>query len=133
MERRSIVAVVLGVVSVACATGVIESDSSQPELVVEPLAGTDARGLVNGIVWDRKKGGGLAGALVLVQCTCLPRMLERMTGEGGAFHFGELPPGRYTVQVLYRDANIQRTFDLAAGTRIRADVRVDPERRFIIS
>lgn len=132
MDRRSIVAVVLGVVSVACATGVLQGRPDHPPVVAEPL-GADQPSQIVGVVRDQNTGHALPGALVIVQCTCLAGAREVMSSEGGTFGFRDLPPGKYTVQVLFKDANVNRTVELAPATRMRTDFRVDPDLRFTVT
>ncbi|MCY0992114.1 carboxypeptidase-like regulatory domain-containing protein [Nannocystis sp. ILAH1] len=132
MDRRSLVAVVLGVVSVACATGVLERGPNHPPAVVELLSPGDSSQLV-GVVHDRNTGHAIPAALVIIQCTCLAGAREMMSNDGGAFGFRDLPPGKYTVQVLFGYANVNRTVELAPATRMRTDFRIDPDQRFTIT
>lgn len=52
------------------------------------------------------------GALVVAQCTCLAAMREIVTNERGVYVFRDLPPGEYTVQVLYGRADVSRVVRL---------------------
>ncbi|MFY0533215.1 carboxypeptidase regulatory-like domain-containing protein [Nannocystis pusilla] len=132
MDRRSVVAVVLGGVSVACATGVLERGPNHPPAVVELLGPGDSSQLV-GVVRDRTTGHAVPAALVIIQCTCLAGAREMVSNDGGAFGFRDLPPGKYTVQVLFGYANVNRTIELAPATRMRTDFRIDPDERFTIT
>lgn len=133
MERRSVVAVVLGVVSVACATGVLEPVSGDSTVLVEPLGEEGERARIAGVVRHSNTRHALGGALVIIQCTCLEGAREAVTDAGGVYAFRNVPPGRYTVQVLHRDANVNKTIELPAGARLRVNFSVDPDRRFIIT
>ena len=131
MDRRSLVAVVLGGFSVACATGVLEGGPSHPPADVELLGPGDSSQLV-GVVRDRNTGHAIRAALVIIQCTCLAGAREVWSNEGGAFGFRDLPPGKYTVQVLFGYATVNRTVELSPATRMRTDFRIDPDQRFTI-
>jgi hypothetical protein len=132
MQRRSVVAVVLGVVSVACATGVLEHDRSSA--VVEPLAPQGAvpvaAGQVTGIVRHHTSGSAIAGALIIVQCACLQGARETTTDKDGVYSLRDLPPGKYTVQVLFKDANVNKTFEMPPGVGFRVNFRIDPDLKF---
>ena len=60
-----------------------------------------------GVVHD-PEGRPVEGALVVVQCTCIEDVRERVTNEHGTYVFRHLPAGTYTVQVLYQKTNITR-------------------------
>jgi hypothetical protein len=55
------------------------------------------------------------------------------TNADGIYSFRDLPPGKYSVQVLFGQANVNRSFELAMRVRARADFRVAPEDKFIIT
>lgn len=132
MDKRSVVAVVLGVVSVACATGVLEPSTPQPAPYIEKFEpGSGAR--VAGIVRDQDSERSIAGALVILQCTCLQGARETTTDAAGLYVFRNLPPGKYTVQVLFNDANVNKTFELPPETAMRVHFRIDPDKRFMIT
>src|SRR5690606_23336418 len=108
------------------------SEPSPPVAVFEQLEEGEGSKIV-GVVRDVRTGHALPKALVILQCTCLEGVREILSNEGGAFGFGELPPGKYTVQVLYKNANVSRTFELGPGMRMRVNFSVDPEYRFMIT
>jgi hypothetical protein len=131
MDRRTIVSLSLGVLSVACAVGAFEPAPSR--LVVAPLADADGRSEVLGLVRDTKTGETSEGALVILQCSCLQGTREAVADAGGVYRFRNLPPGKYTVQVLFRQANVSRSFDLKPGMRARVDFRLDVNMEVIIT
>lgn len=132
MEKRSVVAIALGVASVACATGVIEPSPPQPAPYIEPFEpGSGAR--VAGVVSDHRNHRRIAGALVIIQCTCLQGARETTTDASGLFVFRKLPPGKYTVQVLFKDANVSKTFEMPPESAMRANFAIDPDMRFTIT
>lgn len=136
MDRRSVVAVVLGVVSVACAAGALEPAtrrSGPSTVLVEPLGDEGERARISGVVRHTKTERVLGGALVILQCSCLQRAYEAVTDASGVYSFGNLPPGRYTVQVLHGEANLQKTIELPVGARMRMNFSADPDHRFIIT
>ena len=51
------------------------------------------------------------------------------TNADGVYQFRQLPPGNYTLQVLFRDAHVKHTVEVAAGLRVGADFRVSAEAR----
>jgi hypothetical protein len=136
MDRRFVVAVVLGGVSVACATGVLEPGNRRvgpATVLVEPLGEEGERAGISGVLRHSRTERVLDGALIVLQCTCLAREHEAVTDAAGMYSFRNLPPGRYTVQVLHGQANVQKVADLPAGLRMRMNFLVDPEHRFIVT
>jgi hypothetical protein len=87
-------------------------------------------GVINGTVTDRNSGEAIEGALVVLQCTCLQGQIERTTNAAGVYSFRDLPPGNYTIQVLYQKANITKVTTLPRGAKFRANFSVDPKNEF---
>ena len=77
-----------------------------------------------------KSGQKISGALVIIQCTCLQGAREVMTNADGLYTFRNLPQGKYTVQVLYQDANVNKTMDVPPGAKLRANFQIDPKLKF---
>lgn len=132
MNRRAWISVGLGIFSIACASGALAPGES-PVFTVEPLPDGGDRSVVGGFVRDGNTGRLIEGALVIVQCSCLAGQREMQTNADGLYSFRDLPPGKYTVQVLFGQANVNRSFDVAAGVRVRADFHVDPRNKFVIT
>ena len=102
-------------------------------LAVTPRAAEASEGAtIAGAVTHEKTGRPIEGALVIVQCTCLQAPRETTTNADGLYTLRDLPPGRYTVQVLFQDANVNKTLEVPAGAKLRTNFRLDPEFRFVV-
>lgn len=77
-----------------------------------------------GIVQEVEQQQPAEGALVVLECDCLPETRETTTNEQGAYSFKELPEGKYVVRVLYGTADVQRHVQISSTVRARVDVRV---------
>ncbi len=109
--------------------GVAGPARAQPPSQPSASATRDAptqQGEIVGIVVDKSTGGEIEGALVLLQCACIQGTREASTDGLGRFRFTELPPGNYTVQVLYGEANSAQVTELPRGARFRARFLIDP-------
>jgi hypothetical protein len=73
------------------------------------------------------EGFPLANALVVLQSAALEAPQERMTNEHGIYKFKHLPPGNYTIQVLYNKANVSKVTTLPENVRFRANFKIDPD------
>lgn len=124
MNRRSLAALALGVVSLACAT--VEQTFSQEYYTV----GDSGPAAIRGVVQDKISGGRLDGAFVLLRCDCLGGERETRTDADGKYVFRGLPPGRYTVQFLYSTTNVQVEGELRPGYRWRLDARLLSNHRY---
>jgi hypothetical protein len=133
VDRRTLVSLTLGLLSVACAVGAFETEAGQSPLSIEPLVDAGGRGQLQGFVSDSKTGQPIAGALVILQCNCLEGQRELQTNPEGLYSFRDLPPGKYTVQALAGQGNVSRIVDLAPDIRVRADIRLDPRNTFVIT
>ena len=83
-------------------------------------------GAVVGVVSNDETGEKIPSALVILQCTCLQGAREATTNERGQYAFTNLPPGRYTLQVLYGEADASKVFDLQRSQRFRGNFTIDP-------
>jgi len=92
------------------------------------LAASDVT--ISGVVTDQNTGQKISGALVIIQCTCLQGAREVMTNADGLYTFRNLPQGKYTVQVLYQDANVNKTMEVLPGAKMRANFQIDPKLKF---
>lgn len=77
-------------------------------------------------------GVPIAGALVILQCRCIKGARETLTDARGVYSFADLPSGKYTVQVLYGHANLNKTVELPAGRPVVVQFAVDPEQAFVV-
>jgi hypothetical protein len=75
---------------------------------------------------DREK---INGALVILQCSCLQGQREMTTNADGLYSFRNLPQGKYTVQVLFGQANVNKSMDVPAGAKFRANFQDRPEQQ----
>lgn len=82
---------------------------------------------IAGAVVDVTTHARIDGALVILQCNCLQGQREMQTGPDGIYRFRNLPPGKYTVQVLFAHANVNKAMDVAADARFAANFTIDPK------
>jgi hypothetical protein len=82
---------------------------------------------IAGVVRATETGERIAGAIVVLQSTALEGIRETQTNGDGLYAFGDLAPGTYTVQVLYRQVDVAKTTTLPAGAKFRADFTIDPD------
>jgi hypothetical protein len=87
---------------------------------------------ISGAVTDAKTGEKVNGALVILQCTCLQGQREMTTNADGLYSFRNLPQGKYTVQVLFGQANVNKSMDVPPGAKFRANFQIDPNNKFRI-
>ena len=87
---------------------------------------------ISGVVTDTKTGEKISGALVILQCSCLQGQREMQTNADGVYAFRNLPQGKYTVQVLFGQANMNKSMDVPAGAKYRANFAIDPNNKFRI-
>ncbi len=118
------------------AAPVVEETPTAPSdvvVVAEPPA--TRSGMVAGIVSTSEPGHArIAGARLVLQCTCLPTPLETVSDNHGEYRFVELGPGAYSLDVFVGRANVAKLFDLPPAGELRAHFRVDPnrERRIVV-
>ena len=80
--------------------------------------------MISGVVTDKKTGGTIKDALVVLQCSCLQGVRETTTNADGLYSFRNLPPGKFTVQVLVGDVDVNKSMDVSAGAKYRANFSV---------
>lgn len=96
-------------------------------LLVPTLAHA-AGGGISGVVEDSQTRKQIAGALVIIQCTCLPKPREMMTNDSGLYSFRNLPAGKYTVQVFAGQSTLTKVMDLARDEHARERFRLNPDK-----
>ncbi|MCA9662311.1 MAG: carboxypeptidase regulatory-like domain-containing protein [Myxococcales bacterium] len=128
MNRRTIAALGLGALAVACATGAIgdapdvrRPPAELPTRIDAATPGGDAE--IGGIVRD-EGDELLGGAWVTIGCACLEAPLELASDGGGAFRARGLPPGSYTITVRHGRGERSYMVDLPAGRRFRLKARI---------
>jgi len=93
MDRRTIVSLGPGALSVACAVGAFKPGTTSPPMVLERLARGGERSQARGVIMDPKTGEPVVGALVIVQCSCLREgQRELVTKFDGRYDPRDLPP-----------------------------------------
>lgn len=85
--------------------------------------------VIAGLITDSRTDEPIAGALVFVHCNCLPDFLELTSDDDGIYRAIGLPSGEYTVQVLAREANVNKSFFMPPQAKLRADYSLDPDLR----
>ncbi len=124
-------AIGLGVFSVACATGAFETQPTNT-VEIEPVERVEGPGVVNGIVRDAETGEAIAGAVMVLQCSCLEGTREAESNVNGVYVFRDLPRGTYTLQALWRENDVSKIFNLPDGAKMRANFSLtDGPRRII--
>ena len=108
--------------SLACAYASPAPSFSRAEL---PLVASE-RGAIQGAVYHTITGARIAGALVILQCSCIPNATETETDARGRYSFGDLPAGHYSVQVLFQDVDVNQSMDLPLGVQTIMHVALAP-------
>lgn len=116
------------VVAVGCARPVPPSPLRPADLP----ALTPGQAAIQGRAHHAMTGVPIAGALVILQCRCIEGARETQTDARGVYSFADLPSGKYTVQVLYGHANLNKTVELPAGRPVVIQFAVDPEQAFVV-
>lgn len=129
MDRRTLAALGLGALAIACATGAVGGGPSAPPraepLEIEALPPTSDGSVIQGVVLNEETGDAAVDAIVVVTCDCLDGgMREVRTNGAGLYSLRALPSGTYDVQVLYGSSNVIRTIDLAERVKARLNFRV---------
>jgi len=117
----------LAVVLSACAVAPARDQPSPPTDEASTSSCAIEAGQIAGVVRDETSREGLEGALVILQGSALPEVRETSTNANGLYAFRGLPPGTYTVQVLYARADVAKVTTLAPGAKYRISFRIDPE------
>lgn len=109
-----------------CASGRVSTPPPPPPPSgLLPLGGpSNGRVAVSGRVDDVATGRPLAGARVVLTCSCLvlPRVV--VTAEDGTYFVGDLPPGPYEVQAHYARWHVAHGFVAPAGARLGVNFQV---------
>jgi hypothetical protein len=100
-------------------------------LLTPQTASAANNGTISGVVTDSKTKSRVKDALVILQCTCLQGQRETQTNADGLYSFRDLPPGTYTVQVLFAKANVSKVTTLPSGAKFRANFGIDPKNEFV--
>jgi len=90
--------------------------------------GADSTVTISGVVSDKKTEGKVEGALVILQCSCLQGVRETTTNVDGLYAFRNLPAGKFTVQVLVGETDVNKSMDVPPGGTSRANFQIDGDR-----
>lgn len=123
MSTRTVSAVVLGIVAVACAINAEHLGHGSP-VSIETEASENGS-LVVGRVVDRETGEPVGSALVVVDCPCLQGSREVMTNDDGYFALRSLPPGPYSIFTFAASSRVTSKFQLERDHRVRVLVRIN--------
>lgn len=110
-----------------CATPQAASEAEYAAFVAAELEEDGSGGMISGVVRNTT-GAPLANALVILQSTALAAPYESFTNERGLYVFKQLPPGNYTIQVLYAKVDISKIAHLPEDAKFRANFSIDPEK-----
>jgi hypothetical protein len=125
---RTALGLAAGLVVVAlagCATAAVESLPPSPPIDLSDIE-EGSGGVIAGAI-RTPEGHAAAGALVILQSAALPSQFELLTDERGIYRFTNLPPGNYTIQVLFGKANVSKVTQLPEDARYRANFTVNPD------
>ncbi|MCA9635102.1 MAG: TonB-dependent receptor, partial [Myxococcales bacterium] len=99
-------------------------------MLTPEIAHAAADGTISGVVSDQNTGEKIEDAIVVIQCACLQGTRETRTNADGLYAFRNLPPGAYTIQVLYGKADVSKQTVLQRGQKLRAGFPIDPKNEF---
>ncbi len=122
----------LCLLSIACAAGIFKGSPKVPEPTVAMTtveAGHEGSE-IDGVVLDVRTEGPAVGALIVLQCACLEGTRETQTDAEGRFALTELPPGKYTLQVLFQRSDLSQRISLGEGQRARLRFPVGGHQEF---
>ena len=90
------------------------------------------RAAVQGAVYDMITDERIVGARIILQCACLPGARETVTDARGVYSFVDLPPGTYSLQVLYQEADKSSSVVLSRIGRAIDRIGIYPKKRPVI-
>jgi hypothetical protein len=128
VEKRTLVALALGLAAVACATGALEP-GPRSTVRVEPRADGGSTVVLTGVVLDASRGANgapAADALVEIDCTCIQGARAVKTDAEGRFRFDELPPGAYSARFVFGDDDRGYVAKVGPGERALFLINLDP-------
>jgi hypothetical protein len=87
-------------------------------------------GSIKGVVTETGSGNPIKGAVVVLQSTSLSEEKTTNTTDRGTYVFRDLPPGKYTVQVLYQKADESKVVDLPRDVALTVKFAINPKDAF---
>lgn len=132
MTLKTGAALALCLLSVACAAGLFQANAPvpKPTVVMSPVEAGHEGSEIVGTVLDAPADKPVAEAVIVLQCTCLQGTRETMTNAEGRFAFRALPPGSYTLQVLYGQSDGSKIITLGAGVQAKVSFPIDKDLHF---
>lgn len=132
MTLKTGAALALCLLSIACAAGLFKASAPvpKPSVAMAPIEAGHEGSEIVGMVVDAETDKGAAEAVIVLQCTCLQGSRETMTTAAGRFAFRALPPGSYTLQVLYGQSDNATIITLAPGVQARVSFPADKKEHF---
>ncbi len=125
MDRRTWIAITLGALAIACASGAIGPQAilyrTPDGLPARADAAAEDDAELSGIV-SLDGGGPATNAWVTIEGAGLPAPLDLATDAAGAYLARGLPAGAYSVRVRYRSYDIAKMVSLKAGETARSDM-----------
>ena len=89
-------------------------------------------GSIRGIVSDAETGEPVSDAIIIVQCNCLESPRETRPNAAGVYALYDLPPGRYTVQVLAGKQSTSKVVTLEREQSTNMNFSVTPSKPEVI-
>lgn len=86
---------------------------------------SNGRVAITGRVDDAATGRPIAGARVMLSCSCLVIYQTVETADDGTYFLGDLPPGQYSAQAWVDRGSVRKTFAVPAGARFAVNFAVD--------
>ena len=132
MDRRTLPALALGALAVACAIGSFDKSTQSPATVsTRDLPEGSQYSTLRGVIVDKQSRDLIAGAYIILQCSCLQAQREVQTNAEGLYGFNKLPAGEYTIQVLYGRADHSKVLQVKSSQKIRVDFTIDPSDDYV--
>ena len=127
MQGQTRIAITLGALALACASGALGGSSvifTPPSgLVASVKATPEGRARIDGVV-SEESGTPSVGAWVTISCACLAAPLDLATDDAGRYRAEGLAPGAYTVRIRKRSVETAKVAELPAEGRLRLNFRI---------
>ena len=109
-----------------CAAGCAFAPAKAPPGTPSAVSIATGTSSISGRVSHAQTTAPLPNALMLLHGRDLPVPLEAWTDDNGLYAFRGLPPGTYTVQLLYGQSDRSQMTTLPADARLHAHFEFDP-------
>lgn len=128
MLRRRACASLLAGWTVACASTSGPAPFPPPFSRAQLALVEPERGAIQGAVHQPTTGARIAGARVILECSCIPNLRETRTDARGLYSFGDLPAGSYSVQVIFQNIDVSQSMALPLGVQAIMHFALAPTR-----